>query len=316
MGIDFAGTVRRRLAQRRQSQYRAAVSSGLPQDAIRSVLKGHVPRLDRVEEICRALDLQLVIDSAPGMRFPDDDPDPRMMHFNSSVRLPVRQLVQPETDVYLMRATEKGTRPAPVELDDARAFYASYFGHAMIPAGVWGGDLCLVSPCAKLEPGRRIWLRDRQGQEGLRWLIRITAATLVVGAWETPKPNGHQDLVPERWKHEDVADRGIILGVYRGWLTDGHRPFRLPEWRPARLIGLWRALFDADPELQTVVVEHLEAKTTAFDKKLTEWLKRGAVQRAEVQDLLQEVQEVKQLAQLLSPQPQSEASRNGPLPGG
>ena len=38
--IDFAEAVRRRLAERGQSQYRAAVNSGLPQDAIRSVLNG------------------------------------------------------------------------------------------------------------------------------------------------------------------------------------------------------------------------------------------------------------------------------------
>ena len=52
--IDFAEAVRRRLAERGQSQYRAPVNSGLPQDAIRSVLNGHVPRLNRVEQICRA----------------------------------------------------------------------------------------------------------------------------------------------------------------------------------------------------------------------------------------------------------------------
>ncbi|MDE0003182.1 MAG: hypothetical protein OXQ29_10850, partial [Rhodospirillaceae bacterium] len=59
--IDFAEAVRRRLAERGQSQYRAAINSGLPQDAIRSVLSGHVPRLNRVEQICRALGLELYI---------------------------------------------------------------------------------------------------------------------------------------------------------------------------------------------------------------------------------------------------------------
>ncbi|MDE2905135.1 MAG: hypothetical protein OXQ28_03525, partial [Acidobacteriota bacterium] len=52
--IDFAEVVRRRLAEIGQSRYRAAVNSGLPQDAIRSVLNGHVPRLNRAEQICRA----------------------------------------------------------------------------------------------------------------------------------------------------------------------------------------------------------------------------------------------------------------------
>ena len=43
MTIDFAEAVRRRLAERGQSRYRAAVNSGLPQDAIRSVLNGPRP---------------------------------------------------------------------------------------------------------------------------------------------------------------------------------------------------------------------------------------------------------------------------------
>ena len=59
--IDFAATVRRRLPETGQSQYRAALNSGLPQDAIRSVLDGHVPRLSRVEHICRAHGLELYI---------------------------------------------------------------------------------------------------------------------------------------------------------------------------------------------------------------------------------------------------------------
>ena len=41
--IDFAEAIRRRLAERGQSQYRAALNSGLPQDAIRSVLNGPRP---------------------------------------------------------------------------------------------------------------------------------------------------------------------------------------------------------------------------------------------------------------------------------
>ena len=58
---DFASTLRERLADTNQSPHGAATSKGLPQDAIRSVLDGHVPRLDRVIEICQALDLEIYI---------------------------------------------------------------------------------------------------------------------------------------------------------------------------------------------------------------------------------------------------------------
>ncbi|MCY3837267.1 MAG: hypothetical protein OXH09_01200, partial [Gammaproteobacteria bacterium] len=101
----------------------------------------------------------------------------------------------PSPEVYLTESEEEDRpRPAPVDLDDPQAFYALFHGHSMVPAGIGPADFCLVSPCAKLEPGQRIWLRDREGREGLRWLIRLTATTYEVAAWQPPKPNGHQDL--------------------------------------------------------------------------------------------------------------------------
>ena len=291
--------------------YRAAVDSGLPQDAIRAVLNGHVPRLNRAEQICRALGLELHIGPSRDVQVEADGAEPSrpLTRFDSSVRLPVRVLSQPSPDVFLMESEEQDqTRPAPVDLDDPQAFYALFHGYSMVPAGIGSADLCLVSPCAKLEPGQRIWVRDRKGHEGLRWLIRLTAATYEVAAWEAPKPNGHQDLIPERWDRKDVDDRGVVLAVYRGGLVPSDQVYRLPDWRPGRLIGLWRALFDEEPELQAAVAEHLEETTSSLNRRIAGWLKHGSVQRSDMQDLLQQVEGVKQLAQLLSRR--SAASRN------
>ena len=199
-------------------------------------------------------------------------------------------------------------RPAPVDLDDPQAFYALFHGYSMVPTGIGPADFCLVSPCAKLEPGQRIWLRDRKGREGLRWLIRMTATTYEVAVWQPPKPNGYQDLLPERWERKDVDDRGVILAVYRGWVVPSDPVHRLPDWHPGRLTGLWRALFDEEPELQAAVAEHLEETTSSFNRRIKGWLEQGSVQRSEMQDLLQQLESVKQLAQLLSRR--SEASRN------
>ena len=309
--IDFAEAVRRRLAERGQSQYRAALNSGLPQDAIRSVLNGHIPRLNRVEQICRALGLELYIGPPRDVQVETDDAEPSrpLTRFNSSVQLPVRVLSPPSPEVYLMESEEEDqTRPAPVDLDDPQAFYALFHGYSMVPTGIGPADFCLVSPCAKLEPGQRIWLRDRKGREGLRWLIRMTATTYEVAVWQPPKPNGHQDLVPERWERKDVDDRGVILAVYRGWVVPSDPVHRLPDWHPGRLTGLWRALFDEEPELQAAVAEHLEETTSSFNRRIKGWLEQGSVQRSEMQDLLQQLESVKQLAQLLSRR--SEASRN------
>ena len=309
--IDFAEAVRRRLAERGQSQYRAALKGGLPQDAIRSVLNGHVPRLNRVEQICRALGLELYIGPPRDVQVEADGAETSrpLTRFSSSVQLPVRAISPPSPEVYLAESEEQDqTRPAPVDLDDPQAFYALFQGYSMVPAGIGPADYCLVSPCAKLEPGQRIWLRDRKGREGLRWLIRLTATTYEVAAWQPPKPSGHQDLVPERWERKDVDDRGVILAVYRGWLVPSDTAHRLPDWRPGRLTGLWRALFDEEPELQAAVAEHLEETASSFNRTIKGWLEQGVVQRSEMQDLLQQVESVKQLAQLLSRR--SEASRN------
>ena len=96
--------------------------------------------------------------------------------------------------------------------------------------------------------------------------------------------------------------------MYRGWLASSDPVFRLPDWHPGRLTGLWRALFDEQPELQAAVAKHLEETASSFDRRITGWLEQGTVQRSDMQDLLQQVESVKQLAQLLSRR--SDASRN------
>ena len=203
-------------------------------------MNGHVPRLNRVEQICRALGLELYIGPPRDVQVEADGAESSrpLTRFNASVQLPVRAISPPSPEVYLVESEEEDQpRPAPVDLDDPQAFYALFHGYSMVPTGIGPADFCLVSPCAKLEPGQRIWLRDRQGREGLRWLIRMTATTYEVAVWQPPKPNGHQDLVPERWERKDVDDRGVILAVYRGWVVPSDPVHRLPDWHPGRLTG-------------------------------------------------------------------------------
>ena len=58
---QFAHAVRERLRETGQSLHGAAVSNGLPRDAIRRVLEGHVPGLNRASDICDALGLELYV---------------------------------------------------------------------------------------------------------------------------------------------------------------------------------------------------------------------------------------------------------------
>ena len=224
----------------------------------------------------------------------------------------MRAISQPSAEVYRTESEEQDqARPAPADLRDPQAFYVLFHGHSMVPAGIGPADYCLVFPCAKLEPGQRIWLRDRKGREGLRWLIRLTATAYEVATWQAPKPNDHQDLVPERWERKDVDDRGAVLAVYRGWVAASDPAYRLPDWDPGRLTALWRALFDNQPELEAAVAEHLEETASSLNRKVKSWRKQGVAGRSEMHDLLQQVEDVKQLAQLLSRRSETSGNESG-----
>lgn len=58
---EIAAVILRELERRGTNAYRAAVDAGLPQNAIRSVLRGREPGSDRLAEICRALELEFYV---------------------------------------------------------------------------------------------------------------------------------------------------------------------------------------------------------------------------------------------------------------
>ena len=58
---EFRKVVEARLRETGQTKHSAAVSHGLPGDAISRVLGGTEPKLERIAEICEALDLELYI---------------------------------------------------------------------------------------------------------------------------------------------------------------------------------------------------------------------------------------------------------------
>ncbi len=62
---EFRALIAARLEMRGESAIVAAQRAGLQRDAIRSVLRGHLPTLPRAAEICAALGLELSIGSAP-----------------------------------------------------------------------------------------------------------------------------------------------------------------------------------------------------------------------------------------------------------
>lgn len=103
---EFARIVRARLEEIGQSPYRAAVSHKLPRDAIRYVLSGRMPRLDRVTQICEALGLELYV--GPPRPPPQAPMPPR-------AAVPASRLVHPTQELVRL-VFEAGHDPIPDDL--------------------------------------------------------------------------------------------------------------------------------------------------------------------------------------------------------
>ena len=103
---EFAKIVRTRLEEIGQSPYRAAVSHKLPRDAIRYVLSGRMPRLDRVAQICEALGLEFYV--GPPRPPPQKGTSPR-------TAVPASRLVHPTHELVRL-VFEAGQDPIPDDL--------------------------------------------------------------------------------------------------------------------------------------------------------------------------------------------------------
>ena len=261
---EFRGLIERALRARGVSAITAARSANLNRDAIRSVLRGRSPSFERTAEICDALGLDLHIGLSPNPVGLDRQADASLgtegigtdgrqseetlstdveaqaaplTRFTTEVLLPVHDFETCSPEGHLSRARKSDLAPAPVDLSDSHACYVHAAGHSMVPAGVWSGDYCLVSPCAKLATNQRVWLRSREGHETLKWLVRLPRHCYEVIGWGPPDEDGHQIMVAEQWKREDVVDRGAVLAVYRGRPSVGRPPFRAADWRPEQVVS-------------------------------------------------------------------------------
>ena len=244
---EFRALIEQTLRARGVSAIRAARSAGISRDAIRAVLRGRSPSFERAAEICRALNLDFHIGppvdaSTPGTTPPEtqisEDAEPPavpLTRFSSSRELPIREWKRCSPEGHLSQAGDSRSAPAPVDLPDSHAFYARAQGHAMVPAGIWPGDYCLISPCAKLEAHQRAWFRQRDELETIKWLVRLPSTCYELVGWEPPGEDGHQKMVAEQWMRADVVDRGVVLAVYRGRPSVERAPFRAPDWRADRV---------------------------------------------------------------------------------
>ena len=243
---EVADAIRRELRLRRLSPFRAALDAELPGTAIRHILEGRQPRLGRLVEICDALDLELYVGPPRGGGESVNGPvfhrsDPLTTTFSPSVSLPVHQWMDCSPEGFLVPEPGSGWAPAPEALADPHAFYAREPGHSMVPAGLEAGNYCLISPCARVCPGDRVWLRNSDGLEVIRWLLDLKAATYELRAWWPPDGSGQQTMLADAWMREDVVDRGVVLTAYRAKPNVLRPPLQASRWQPDRVRRRWRA---------------------------------------------------------------------------
>ena len=246
------------------SDRQLSVSATGSTDTIRNLRRGAAPRADTLEALCRVLGLTLRI--APGedespttaqeaARQADDEralaPRP-LTRFSDTWTLPVRQWADDSPDGQAMPEEPKRAA-APEDLADPQAFYVLMRGKSMLRSGICPSDYCLVSPCERLEVGRPVWFRSRDGAQTIKWLLRITAEAYDLGAWKPHDDLGHDKPFMESWSSADVAERGVVLAVY------SRRPSadKPAVWRDCRRGPLdelwWSAQLSSNGDLMSVV---------------------------------------------------------------
>ena len=240
---QFRAVVENELAARRVSPVRAARRAGLNRDALRSVLRGRAPSIERAADVCRALGWALRIEARrdqqhDGAHNPDyarayicpptDFTEDRKLSVRESTPAPRERFWSTETEA------ESATAPAPVGLSDPAAFYAGIRSDTLTPLNIWRTDVCLVSPSAPIEAPQRVWLQDDQGRQTILCLIRMTDETYQLVGWgpPKPKPSSVQEMFAVHLKRNEIVDRGAVVAVYRTTPSLSTNTHRAPYWPP------------------------------------------------------------------------------------
>ena len=209
----------------------------LPQDAIRSILEGHTPRLDRAAEICRALGLEFYIgpprdEAGPDAASAAATSTEGLERFSPGIDLPVRGWAKCSLVGYLEDEEQSRDLPMPEELTDTDAFYARALGPSMVPEGIESGDYCLISPNTPLTVGLRVWLKDRQDRVAIKRLMAADETVYAIRGWLSPEETGPQTPYDDQWMKSNVAAKGVVLAVYRGMPDAENPPPLIPDPSP------------------------------------------------------------------------------------
>lgn len=154
----------------------------VPIGVVRSVAEGRDPSASNVSRIAKALGFDFYI--GPVREPPETKrADPRWQ-FSETSTLPHIGFAKCGIDGWADATHVATPLPAPEGFDDPDAFYVTAKGQSMLPEGIRDGWLCLVSPATPFKEGDRIWLKDRQGKQALKRLVRQSDTSLLLRGWQ------------------------------------------------------------------------------------------------------------------------------------
>ena len=246
-------------ALRDTSLREVAGRAGISRRSVQGLLEGHVPSIDRAEQICAALGWELYIGPPRALGAPcsqDSEPQPKgdgegarssgnvvpgsqiqlpLTKFSWRLTLPVREWAHCSPEGYLSLPRQIGQAPAPVDLLDNEAFYGQMMGQSMLPEGIGGfGFYALISPNTPLDLDERVWLSNAQGVQVVRRLVAVDGEAYSLRGWRPPGEHGDQEPINEQWMRADVEAVGVVLAVYASWPSVKRPPFLVPDVAPSK----------------------------------------------------------------------------------
>ena len=217
VATNFAEMIETRLNSLGQNVFAAEKSAGLPVDAIRSVIrddgKRAVPKITRAKEICDFLGLEFYIGPPRVSGTVADDASGSLSGFSSTQTLPRQGYAKCGVDGWSKDVEESPPLPRPEGLTDDQAFYVVASGQSMVPEGINGGNICLISPAKPLEDGDRVWIEDTQGKAAIKRLIKQTAKSYMLRGW-MPKADGQQQSFDEKRFKDGIKHIYPVIAVY------------------------------------------------------------------------------------------------------
>lgn len=171
---------------------------------IKDIRAGRVPGIDRLKALFDYLGIEIQI-----------GPAELRASFDRRLQLPHLGLAKCGVDGWGKAQPDLAPLPRPDFINDPDAFYVSATGQSMIPEGIDGGAICLVSPAQDIQEGDRIWIKDRNGRAAIKRLVGMTGDTLKLRGW-MPRADGQQQSFEEERATSFVGEAYPVVAVFKG----------------------------------------------------------------------------------------------------